>query len=274
MNSLRSLALCATAAALVGCEKEATFVEPLPSYARIHWVNAVPDTMQQDFRVVDMVSNAGLFDANFRANNPYYQPIESGARTVRIFLSSTDVNIAKTVLREENLALSSGSSYTYLHLGYARTGGTPARSGILLTDAPPTPGTVQIAFRVINAGTGPAAPPVNVYFVKRAVNALTTDSLADVPTFANVAFGTASAYATVTTDTAGLDSLRIVVTAVGSKTPLAGFGTAGVKAPAGVIGTPTSDPIAGSRVTGSVISAIILPPSVAGSTAPQGGAFA
>ena len=274
MMAFRSLALCAIAATAVACEKEATFVEPLPNYAAIHWVNAVPDTMQQDFRVVDMVSNAGLFDANFRANNMFYQPIEAGSRTVRIFLSSTDVNVAKTILREETLSLTQGSSYTYLHLGFARTGSTPARNGVLVPDVPPTPAANQVAVRVINAGAGVAGGAVNVWVVKRPVNAATIDSLTDTPTFANVAFGAASAYAAFTTDTAAADSIRIVVAAVGTKTPLAGFGVNGVKAPAGVAGTPAADPIAGSRVTGSVISAVILGSSVAGSTAPQGGAFA
>ena len=43
MTPLRSLAICAMATAVVGCTKEATFFEPLPDYAAIHWVNAVPD---------------------------------------------------------------------------------------------------------------------------------------------------------------------------------------------------------------------------------------
>jgi hypothetical protein len=272
--AFRSLAVCAIAAAAVACEKEATFVEPLPNYAAIHWVNAVPDTMQQDFRVVDMVSNAGLFDANFRANNMFYQPIEAGSRTVRIFLSSTDVNIAKTMLREETLSLTQGSSYTYLHLGFARTGLTPGRNGVLITDVPPTPAASQIAVRVINAIADPTVTAVDAWFVKRTATAGTGDSLSDTPTFANVAFGAASAYATLVTDTSlALDSLRIVVAAAGTKTPLAGFGLAGIKAPAGVAGTAAADPIAGSRVTGSVLTAVILPRSTPASTAPQGGAF-
>lgn len=273
MLALRSLAAGAIVATAIGCEKEATFVEPLPSYAAIHWVNAVPDTMQQDFRVVDMVSNAGLFDANFRASNMFYQPIEAGTRTVRVFLSSTDPAIAKTILREDNIALTAGSSYTYLHLGFARTGLTPARNGVLIPDASPTPAAGQVAVRVINAAANVAGNAVNVFFTRRTLNATPADTLPDTPTFANVAFGAASAYASIGTDTLAADSMRVVVTAVGSKVPLAGFGLAGIKAPVGVAGTPAADPIAGSRVHGSVLSAVIIGPSLAGSTAPQGGAF-
>jgi hypothetical protein len=278
MTSLRSLALGAAAAAMMGCEKEATFLEPLPDYAAIHWVNAVPDTMQQDFRVVDIVSNAGLFDANFRANNMFYQPIEAGGRTLRIFLSSTDPVIAQTVLREEALSLSTGASYTYIHLGFARTGSLPSRSGLLIPDTPPTPAAGQVAVRVINAGAGVAGGAVDVWFVRRPVNATTADSLSDTRTFPNLAFGQASAYIAAVAPVVGvpadsLDSLRIVVAAVGTKTPLTGFGVNGIKAPNGVAGSATVNPIAGARIAGSVMSAVLLPPSVAGSQAPQGGAF-
>ena len=44
--------------------------------------------------------------------------------------------------------------------------------------------------------------------------------------------------------------------------------------PAGVAGTSSADPIAGARVAGSVMTAVLVPPSVVGSAAPQGGAFA
>ena len=54
--------------AAVACSRDATFTEPIPPNAAIHWVEAVPDTMQEDMRVIDMVSNAGLYDADFRGS--------------------------------------------------------------------------------------------------------------------------------------------------------------------------------------------------------------
>jgi len=60
------------------------------------------------------------------------------------------------------------------------------------------------------------------------------------------------------------------VTATGTKTPV----LFSVKLPRGTAGTPTSNPIAGASVAGSVLTAVIVPASVVGSTAPQGGAFA
>jgi uncharacterized protein DUF4397 len=271
MMALRFWGVSAAALALTACEKEATFTEPLPSYAAIHWVNAVPDTNQQDMRVIDIVSNAGLFDANFRGSNMFYQPIEAGTRSIRIFLSSTDPAIASQVLHNGNLSLTAGTGYTFIHMGFARTGSTPTRQGILITDAPPTPAGNTVALRVINAGVGPAGGAVDIWFVKRPVNTATADSLPDTRSAAGVAFGAASAYVTVGTDTVAADSLRIIVTAAGTKTPILNAGGVnGVKAPVGAAGTTVANPIAGTRVRESVLTAVVVPPSVAGSQGTQG----
>ena len=263
MIALRSLVVCATVGAVVGCEKEATFVEPLPDYAAIHWVHAVPDTMQLDFRVVDMVSNAGSFDQNFRGFNPYPQGIEAGTRTVRVFLSSTTPAIASTVLQESSLTLAEGESYTYIQAGFARTGQTPARTTILLQDDPVQPPAGQIGFRIVNAGAGLGA--VDAWVRKRPVNAATADSLPDVRDVTNLGFGAAGNYAMYLRDSVAADTSRIVFTATGTKTPI----LATVVAPAGVAGTPTAASIAGSRVGQSVLTALLVPRSVAGSAAPQ-----
>jgi hypothetical protein len=261
MISFRSWAVCATVVAALGCEKEATFTEPLPDFAAIHFVNAVPDTMQQDFRVVDIVSNAGLFDANFRGTNMFYQGIESGSRTLRVFLSSADPTIAQQVLQESPLSLTTGTGYTYIHAGFARTGSTPGRTAILIQDTPPTPATSQIGFRIINVAAG--LGPVDVWVRQRPVNATTADSLPDTRTVANLAFGAASAYAVFGRDSVAADTSRIVFTAAGTKTPV----LASIVAPAGVAGTATADPIAGSRVAQTVLTAVLVPRSVAGSPA-------
>jgi len=268
------MVICALAVANFGCSKDATFTEVSPPLAAIHWVNAVPDTGQQDIRVVDIVSNAGLFDVDFRGSNMFYQPIEAGTRTVRIFMSSvTNQQVASTVIQESNLALTAGSNYTVIHAGFARTGGTPARAVLVIPDNSPQPATGQIALRVINAGAGVAGGSVDVWFVRHPVVPTSPiDSLPDARSVAAVAYGTASTYASVPMDVAVTDSVRIVVTAAGTKTPI----LATIKAPAGLAAqtAPPADAIAGSRVSGSVVTAVIVPASVAGSQAPQGGAFA
>jgi hypothetical protein len=91
-----------------------------------------------------------------------------------------------------------------------------------------------------------------------------------VPGVSNLAYLGIGAYFTVARDSITADSLRVVVTAAGTKTPA--LFTA--KLPRGLVGDSTRNPIAGGSVSGSVLSAVIVPASVVGSTAPQGGAFA
>lgn len=278
MISFRSLVVCATAVAALGCEKDATFVEPLPDYASIHWVNAVPDTNQQDFRVVDIVSNAGLFDANYRGSNMFYQGIEAGSRTVRVFLSDTLPPIASQVLQESVLSLTEGSSYTYVHAGFARASQTPARTALLIPDAPPAPTADSIVVRFINAGAGLGNLDLNL--IRRG-----SDTLPDVPLRANVAFGAASPYVAVKVDSMlvfhprpGVDSivfydtLRVVATAAGTKTPRL-FTTSLPLGVPNTINTGPIEPIAGAALRGSAITAVVTPRSVAGSQAPQTAAF-
>lgn len=277
MTPLRSLSLCAAAAAVLGCAKDATFVEPLPDYAAIHWVNAVPDTGQQDIRVIDIVSNAGLFDANFRGSNMFYQGIEAGTRTVRIFNSSTDPVIASQILQETTLPVTTGAGYTFIHAGFARTGGTPARAVLVIPDTPPTPAAGNVAFRFINAAAGLG----NLDF---RVTRKAADTLPDAPLVGNVAFGAASAYTGVKADsmrvfhprvgvdsTVFYDTLRVVATAAGTKTPVLFTTTVPFGSPNTI--NSTVQPIAGAAIPGSVITAVAVPRSVAGSQAPQSAAF-
>jgi len=261
MTLLRFSAFCGFAAALTGCTREATFTEPLPPLAGIHWINAVPDTGQQDIRVIDIVSNAGLFDANFRGSNMFYQRIEAGSRTVRIFNSSTDPVIASQILQETTVPVTANASYTFIHAGFARTGGTPARTVLIMPDTPPTPAAGQVAVRAINAGAG--LGNVDVFVVKRPVTPAGADSLPDTPAAANIAFGAAGAYLSAAVDAVAADTIRVVFTTAGTKTVLAA-----VLAPAGVVGTTTVNPIAGSRIAQSVLTAVLVPRSVAGSQAP------
>lgn len=257
--------------ALAACKREATFTEPLPALAAIHWVNAVPDTGAQDIHPVDIPSNAGLFGSVFRdantGSNMFYQAIESGSRRIRAFMTAPGATgsptVAQTVLTEANVTLNANTNYTFIHQGFSRTGQTPAKAGVLLTDAPPTLGATQIGVRLVHAGV--STGNVDIWVVKRAVNPVTADSLSDTRTAANVAYAaTPSAYLTFPVDGAG-DAVRVVITAAGTKTPV----LASVTAPVGVAGTTTSDPIAGGTVGGTVFTAIIMPRSVAGSQAPN-----
>jgi hypothetical protein len=277
MTSLRSTAICAAAVAVLGCSKEATFIEPIPDYAGIHWLNAVPDTGQQDIRVIDIVSNAGLFDANFRGSNMFYQPIETGARTVRIFNSSSIDTIASQVLTTTTVNTTVGQGYTFIHAGFARTGGTPARTVLVIPDNPTAPAAGNVGIRFVNAAAGLGNLDFNV--LRKG-----TDTLPDLPLRGNVAFGVAPTYAPVKADSmqvfhprVGVDSivfydtLRVVVTAVGTKTPVLFTTILPLGSPNTI--NQVVEPIAGAAIVGSVITTVAVPRSVAGSAAPQTAAF-
>ncbi|HEY6809452.1 MAG TPA: DUF4397 domain-containing protein [Gemmatimonadales bacterium] len=267
MTPVRLITLCCGALLAVACTKTATFTEPLGPRAAIHFVNAVPDTNQQDIHLVDIASNAGLYNAPFRASNMFYQGIEAGGHHFRAFEDSTDVVVASTILADTTLTIAANASYTLIHAGYLRTGQVPAHQLWFIPDTPPTPAAGQIAVRIIHAGAGMGNIDVNV--VKHAVNPVTADSLPDTPMFSNLAYGTAGAYVSMPWDSLTTDSARVVVTATGTKTV-----TFTLLLPLGIAGTSTSNPIAGARVAGSVMTAVVVPASVAGSHAPQGGLFA
>ncbi len=258
MKRFRLLTTCLLAVGLFACDDEGVLGEITIPLAAIHWVHAVPDTGEMDFRVVDIVSNAGLFDAVFRGSNMFAQPIEAGSRQIRVFMSSTDPVIASTIVADTTLSLTEGAAYLFLHTGFARTGQTPARAVWVLPETPPSPAASDIGLRIIHAGAGMG--DVDLHIVRRPVNAATADSLPDVAQFANVAYGAASTYVSLAADAAAADSVRVVVTTAGTKTVLAS-----IKAPSG---QATSNPIGGSRVAGTVMTAIVVPPSVAGSQAP------
>ena len=141
--------------------------------------------VQLDFRVVDIVSNAGFFDANFRDGNMFYTGIEAGGREIRVFLSSTNPSIASQVVWDSTLNLTAATNYTLIQAGFARTGQTPARTAWVLTDNPAAPGAGLIGLRVVNAGAGMGSVDVNV--TRHA-----TDTLPDTPLLSGVVYGTTS----------------------------------------------------------------------------------
>jgi len=254
--------LCCVLVVAVGCKKEPTFTEPEPPQAALHWIHAVPDTGEMDMRPVDIISNAGLFDAVFRGSNMFYQGIDAGTRQIRAFMSSTNPAITGVPILDTTATFASPNGYTVIHTGFARTGSTPGRVLWIVPDAAADPGANNIGIRILNAGAGMANVDVNI--TRHA-----TDTLPDAPAVGNLAYKGIGSYFALVRDSLAADSLRVVVTAAGTKTPV----LFSIKLPRGTAGTATSNPIAGAGVAGSVITAVIVPRSVAGSTAPQGGAF-
>jgi hypothetical protein len=249
------------AGGVVACDEGETTTPVDPAaLAAVRVINAVPDTMAMDYRFVDFVTNAGLFDATYRTNQAQYQPIDAGSHTLRVFLSSSDQAVATIVVNETTFSFAEGGYYTVLHSGYMRSGSSPAATLTIVEDDAPTPAAGKVALRALNLAGDLGAVDVFVG---------TTSTAGQPPaaaaTWTNVAFGTFTPY--VELDTA---ALRVAATATGTATPLLVANTA---APAGAAASGTQSPITGVRIAGSAITVVVLSRSVAGSMAPQTSAF-
>ena len=213
MNRLR-LFVCGVAAIGLGCKKDATFSEPLPRYAAVTWLNAIPDTMQLDVRVVDIPTNATFMDADFRSGQPFPIALEPGAHQIKVFLSSSADTVAKLFLLDTTFTFAEEQPYFFYLSGRARAGGTRAT---LTTLAPPTPPAGQYAIRFLNlapstAGSIRAIPDTSVapdLFIT-ARNTLPTGA----PAVAGLAYGAMSPYIMVDTGT-----YRVELLAPGSTDP-------------------------------------------------------
>jgi hypothetical protein len=259
MNLRRLVLVALCAAPIVACERntEGSPFEPDP-LAAVRFVNAVPDTMQLDYRFVDFATNAGMYDANFRKVQEQYISILAGEHTLRVFLSDSEVTVAQMAVNETTFNFVEGSQYTFVHYGYMRSGQSPAAAVSVVEDSPPTPAAGRVAVRALNLASGLGA--VDVF-----VGTTTTGLPSATATWASVAFGAFTPY--VELDTA---AYRVAATAAGTTTPLLVGNTA---APAGLAAGGTASAIAGVKMAGSALTIVVFPRSVAGSRAPQTTAF-
>ena len=265
MNPLRSCLVTVLTLAALGCHGDAVTNSPVIPSAATTWMNAVSDTGQLDIRVVDIPSNAGFFDANFRDALQFPQAIEAGRRHVRVFLSSTDPAITQQTLVDTTYDFVVDQRYGFYVTGFARASQTPAVRATIVPAPAATLGANQFGIRVLNvapsfAGAVPTLADTTVrpdVFVRR-INTLPGGT----PDAASVAYLGVSSYVALDT---GL--YRLEVTATGTTGPA----IVQVPLPVGAAGTPTTNPIARSLVPGTVLTALIVPRSVVGSKAPQGG---
>lgn len=259
MNRLRVFVCCVAAVGL-GCKKDATFIEPLPNYAHITWLNAVSDTMQLDARVIDLPTNASFMDADFRSAQPFPIPLEPGAHRIKVFLSSTVDSITKKFLLDTTYTFLEDQPYFFYLSGRARSGGARATITNL---APPTVPAGQFAIRFLNlapsmAGSVRAIPDTSaapdIFITAR--NARPSGA----PVVAGLAYGAVSPYVFVDTG-----SYRVQLLAPGTTDPA----IVQTMTPPGTVASPGNLAIGGSRVAGSVITAVIVSRSAPGSMAPQ-----
>ncbi len=261
MTRLR-LCVCGVVAVALGCKKDATFTEPRAAYAHIIWLNAVPDTGQLDVRVVDIPTNASFMDADFRSSQPFPLPIEAGTRHIKVFFSSTADSLAKRVFLDTTYTFIENQPYFFYLTGPARAGGIHAS---ITTLAPPTPPAGQFAIRFLNlapslAGSIRAIPDTtahpDLWILGRNVK-----PGGGAPSVAALAPNAVSPYVMVDTGA----NYHIALSATGTTDPV----VTQVMIPPGDTASPGTQAIAGSRIPGSVLTAIIVPRSDPTSAAPQ-----
>jgi len=272
----RYFLLGATIGALAACGSDSTspkFITP-PAAGLVRFINAVPDTGFQDFRFTDVVEgvpNVEFVNLPFRGGtNVAFQRAVVGTHHIRVFMGSSNTTpaapngfdpvVVSTVMADTTFTFQQDVAQTFVFYGSARAA---AQKFLITTDARPslTATSGNLAFRTTNLTAG----PVDVYLVPGSTLAAAPSG---TPVITNLASLGTSSY--VTQAVAGAASnYSVVVTTAGTATVVASVlmpvGAALVPAVPGVSGQ--LDPVAGSRISGSVFTGYIFPPSVAGSKA-------
>jgi hypothetical protein len=256
MKPMRIAMLLVGALSLAACnEDDGVIVAPKVPLAYTRFVHAVPDTGATDWRFIDILENSPTaIGLKYRGFTPY-QATAVGQHQLRIFTTSTDINVTSVPIIDEQVTLAPNTYYTIVHVGFARNGQTPADRLLVIEDKIPDVATGNVAVRAVNLATG--LGNVDVF----ASAAGGTTPLPSSPLFANVAYLAATAYSNLTPGPLALRVTRAGQTAV----------MADVVAPAGEAANPGANlsAVGGSSRGGSAFTAFAFPRSVAGSSAPQ-----
>ena len=249
-------------------------VTPDP-FSSIRWVNAVPDTVAMDYRIVDYPSNASEPNLAFRASSGNWRNLPPGPHHIKVFFTNTtaagtNTSVVSQVFVDTTLTFEVGKKYTILHYGFAKTGATPKQQLVLIEDIPPTQSAGQLGLRVMNASA--ALGTVDVYAIPAAA---TGGATTGTPIAANVAPLGVTGWAVLPVVATG--SYRVAATPPASTAPvadaLAPVGAPGIPSTtvAGVTSQPL-DPIAGTQQALSDLTAVIFGPAVSYTlTTPTGG---
>lgn len=248
--------------------------------AGVRFINAVPDTGAMDMRFVDLVENNAHWNVTFRntpiinptgangvpaATNVQFKNAKAGSRRFKIFMSGTTVAVASDEIIDTTVTLTAGKNYTALLWGYAnptgpaRPVGAPAMLLTFFEETVTDPGT-SVALRAINAHD--VAIDVRYYPVTGGTPPGTTVLLNIAPL--DVATATTT-YVTTTPQ-----QVRFNVRPAGGAVELFTDRIALIGDSARVGAPGPIDPLPGTTQAGSAVTAIVFPPSVTGSGAPQG----
>ena len=259
----------------IGCRDSSNdpVTPDIPDLAYIRYINAVPDTLNTTVRFIDFVQFVPLTFVNvpYRSEGlANYQGVRTDAHKFRVFTAdfvnySTAGNTA--ILVDTSLTFEKGKYYTLLHTGYARAGASVKQHIQLIEDVLPTPGA-NISVRYINTGLNLGSMD---FYTPAAALATATTPITGSPAVSSLAAQAISPYTTRTpsafaTLLAGV-GLTTSLNGVGQAAPVGIAGNPAIAASLGIPAVPAVDPVAGSTVAGSVLTAIAFPASVTGSAA-------
>ena len=226
MRLTRFAMLCLGLGLAAACSDDDISAPTLPPLAGVRFINAVADTGAVDIRMIDQVEYTPTASAlNFRQGTEH-QPTEAKARHLRVFPTSTNINVTPNFLLDTTITISANTRVTLMLTGSARA---KTLKFVTVTDDTSAPAAGSIAVRLVNASNA----PVNGYLV----DSIAT-GIADPATAANVAPLAASAYVN-----RAVGKAAVRVTDVGSATVNAS--TQG----------PTASVIAGANAAAGVNSA-------------------
>lgn len=275
MRFKTTLVLCLAVSGAGACKNDNGITDaatPAPA-ATVRFINAGVDTGTVDFRFIDKVENLPmLLGVAFRSSSGFFTRVTPGTRPVRIFVNSTNPVEAQKRLIDTTITLAADKRYTLIYAGAAR--GNADRLVVIEEPATtPTPAAGSVAIRTLNADPGRTS--ADVFFAVTDTIAPTTTAVTPAPartvyptlatSIPNVPYLTLSQYVTLNSLPAGgRDSLYQVQVAT------AGSGTIAYRAlptqrgaapPAGA----TYGPQPGVQISGSVLTAVLLPGATPGS---------
>ena len=228
MRPLKYLSLGVVAVTLAACDKDEITTPSRPALAGVRFINALTDVgFNVDIRMIDQVEWSAVGnDVAFRAGTEH-QPTEAGARRIRVFPTSKNLDTASKILLDTTVTIEAGKNITLMLAG-SRVGNT--ERFVLIDDTPPACNN-DVAVRAINAGAAAAA---DVFFMRKS-----TDTRPATPGISNVAPLTASAYISRTPDSTFVSTFK-----TGSTASADAYGTA--------TGTIAAAPLAGQRPAAGV----------------------
>lgn len=229
----------------------------------VRYVNAIPDTVAITVRPLDFVEPfSNIPGLVFRDTSGNYFGTHSGSRRFAAFYGvqgdpGNDPALAQIKFMDSTFTLNAGVTNTIYFVGFTRTGASPRVHAFVTEDSPPTPGTGLWAARALHVAAGQGL--VDVYVYRGSV-------IPAAPTWQGAAFKGPTGYVTFAT----ASDYSVTVCPSGAPTTDTRCRTRALAA--GTPGTTTGnlqDPVPGTNIAASVFTFAVLPPSVAGSRAPQ-----